>query len=207
MKLFLASSLDRTLPLVEPLFSRVPKDMRVLFVANAADPYDKKWWIDLDRKKFAELGYRVIEIDLRALSVADFTLALANADLLHVCGGSVYYLVNLLRERGLDAVIIDAVKNGNVIYTGSSAGSIIISRSIAAFDCDEEEAEHIAKVPDKKGLGLADFVIVPHAGDDHFAEEHRKIMDHTADTPDPLIVLHNNQAVVVEDDTFRIVSM
>ena len=53
MKLFLASSLDKTLPLFEPLLvpaTKEPSNLKVIFIANAADPYQEKWWIDLIEK-------------------------------------------------------------------------------------------------------------------------------------------------------------
>src|ERR1700733_1205534 len=134
MKLFLASSLDKTLPLLKPCIGRQDlSEIKVLFVPNAADPYKEKWWVDLDRNEFLELGYKVNEVDIRTMGEAEFSKALAEADVLHVCGGSVYYLIDLIRKQNLEQVIIDAVKSDRIIYTGTSAGSIIVSESIAAF--------------------------------------------------------------------------
>ena len=96
MKLFLASSIDKTATLLTPLLSKEPKLTRLLFVANAADPYTEKWWIDLDRDKFIELGFQLTEIDLRRVSAEEFLKMLNESDVLHICGGGVYYLINLI---------------------------------------------------------------------------------------------------------------
>ncbi len=61
MKLFLASSLDKTFPLLLQKFSKSPKESKVIFVANAADPFDDKWWIELDKlSKMAEVTLHTI---------------------------------------------------------------------------------------------------------------------------------------------------
>ena len=207
MKLFLASSIDKTATLLTPLLSKEPKLTRLLFVANAADPYTEKWWIDLDRDKFIELGFQLTEIDLRRVSAEEFLKMLNESDELHICGGSVYYLINLIRENNLDKIIINAVKSEKIIYTGTSAGSIIVSRSIAAFSYDEEEKEHIQKVPDKLGLGLIDFTLVPHCNNVDFINEHKKIIEHITKDTDPLIFLQDSQAVLFEGESFKIVSI
>lgn len=63
MKLFLASSLNKTISPFNKLFPTSKK--KVLFISNAADLFDDKWWIELDRKAFVSLGYELIEKDLK----------------------------------------------------------------------------------------------------------------------------------------------
>ena len=126
---------------------------------------------------------------------------------MHVCGGSVYYLIDLIRKRNLEQIIIDAVKNEKIIYTGTSAGSIIVSASIAAFSYDEDEKEYVGKVPDRRGLGLINFAIVPHCNNADFREGHKTMIDHMTDDPTPLIFLNDNQAVFVDNDLFKIVAI
>lgn len=207
MKLFLASSLDKTLSLLKPLLSDVIKT-RVVFVANAADPYNKdKWWVDLDRERFKEFGYKITEVDLRNTSKDEFSNILKDADILHVCGGSVFYLINLIRKKNLEEIFIKAIKNEEVIYTGTSAGSIIVSKSIASFSYDEEEKEFIEAVPDKLGLGLINFGIVPHCNNADFIDGNKKTIEYLHKDKNPLIFIQDNQAVWVEDDKFKIISI
>lgn len=207
MKLFLASSLDKTLPLLRQFFPDEPDKTHVIFIANAADPYKEKWWVDLDRNKFKELGYLLKEVDIRNISPDAFSDILKDAAILHICGGSVYYLMHLLQEKNLVKGIVDAVTTGNIFYTGTSAGSIIASRSIAAFSYDEEEQEHIEKIPDKLGLGFINFGIVPHCNTVDFIGEHKKIVEHMVENTDPLIFLQDNQAVFIEDGRYEIVAI
>ena len=70
MKLFLASSFDKVADLFIGKLSRKPRGLKVLFVANAADHYAEKWWVDFDRKAFKERGFAIEDVDLRALDAA-----------------------------------------------------------------------------------------------------------------------------------------
>lgn len=206
MKLFLASSADKTLPLLPELIPGVGK--KVLFVTNAADPFaDDAFWVDWDRDILQKLGYSIHETDLRKTTPQDLEALLQTNDILHMCGGSVYYITGLLRQKGFGQSIVRAIQNNSIVYTGTSAGAIIPSKNIKAFSYDQEEAEHIEKVPDHRGLGLVDFVIVPHCNNTDFADAHKKIVEHMPHNAEALFFLQDNQAIWVEDDHVRFLSI
>ena len=206
MTLFLASSLDKTLPFLRPLLGNKPAT-KVALIANASDnATEETWWVDADRNKFRELGYATTNVDLRTISADELTQVLKDVDILHVAGGSVFYLVGLIKKREFENIITDAIKSGSVIYTGTSAGSMIVSRSIAMFAFDEEEKEFLADVPDQKGLGLINFGIIPHCNNAEFVSEYGKIVEHLPIHTEPLIFLQDTQAVWVENDMIKIVS-
>ena len=52
MKLFLASSLDKTMPLLFERMAKPAGETKVLFVANAGDPFQEQPWIVNDREAF-----------------------------------------------------------------------------------------------------------------------------------------------------------
>lgn len=69
MKMFLASAFDKTATL---FFERLPETVRrerVLFVANAADTHEEKPWVERDRQAFVKMRFKVVDADLRKLSV------------------------------------------------------------------------------------------------------------------------------------------
>lgn len=207
MKLFLASSANKTLPLLSKLVPALGKN--VLFVANAADPYNAgdKFWVDDDRNAFKELGYQIHEADLRETTPGHLEQLLKAEDILHICGGSVYYLISLLREKGLERAILNAIKNNLVVYTGTSAGSIIVSKNLKPFSYDQEEIEHIKKVPGHRGLGVIDFGIVPHCNNVDFVDEHKKIVEQMPNDPEPLFFLQDTQVVWIEDNHMRLLKI
>jgi len=89
---------------------------------------------------------------------------LKESDIIHFCGGSVIYLICLIKERGFDKLIVEYVKKDKIIYTGTSAGSMIVADdlTIDAYDPDEKEFgellfEDLGQLPvffDDRGFGL-----------------------------------------------------
>ncbi|OHA70491.1 MAG: hypothetical protein A3E07_03325 [Candidatus Wildermuthbacteria bacterium RIFCSPHIGHO2_12_FULL_45_9] len=206
MKLFLASAINKTLPLLSKVDPELGKS--VLFVTNAADPYTgDKFWVDWDRTAFRELGYKVYEVDLREITPERLEQLLKTEDILHICGGSVYYLIALLREKGFESVILSAIKSNLIVYTGTSAGSIIVSKNIKPFSYDQEEMEHIKKVPDHRGLWVTDFCIVPHCNNVDFVDEHKKIVGCMPNDSEALFFLQDTQAVWIEDNNMRLLKI
>lgn len=206
MKLFLASSLDQT---ISELNKESPlKDKRVLFITNAADNQTDTWWVDLDRKAFEELGGKIVDIDLRKTTKEEFSKILEEVDLVHVCGGSVLYLISLLRKNDLEEILKKAILENKIFYTGTSAGSMIVSKDVTLVQYDEEEAPFIKDMNgDFSGLGLVDFYINPHSQNPIFTEANIETMKHLQGNKSPLIFLNDNQAVLIKDDWFKIISI
>lgn len=206
MKLFLASSLDKTVSQLARCVDKPVPELKILFVANAADPYTgDTWWVEADRKVLAQIG-QLTEIDLRESSPEKFERALADNDIVHVCGGSVLYFMNLLRQKGLVEILTEFVRNDKIIYTGTSAGSIIISQHLDLFALDTEEAEFAKGMTDLSGLGLVDFLIVPHCNNPAHSESHSLMAKHLAEHSSPLIFLYDNQAIWIDGEKLEIIS-
>lgn len=205
MKLFLASSIDKTLSLLK---QRIPKSAnRVIFIANAADPFDDQWWIDLDRKAFKKFGFEIIEVDLRKIDKNEFEQKLKYANILHFCGGSVFYLLSILKQKNLENLIIKYVKNNKVIYTGTSAGSIIPAPLLSIYKYDTEESKFFRSDMDSKGLGLIDFIILPHCSNPEFVENNKNVVERVHEIKIPLLLLQDNQAIWIEDKKLELLSI
>ena len=205
MKLFLASSLDKTISLLTERISKSAR--RVAFVANAADPTDDPWWIALDREAFKKSGFELTEVDLRKVKKDAFEKILENNDILHFAGGSVFYLLSLLKQQNLEEVIVDYVKTGKVIYTGTSAGSIIPSPSLDLYKYDTEEAKFYKNEAEAKGLGLVNFIILPHCDNPEMTENNKNVVEYAHKFSIPLLLLHDNHAVWVEDKKLELLSL
>ncbi len=151
-------------------------------------------WVTNDRNAFVKEGFEVVDINLHTISAEELRRQLDDAGVIHICGGGVFYINELIKDRGLGQTMVDAVMRG-VIYTGTSAGSIIVSKN---FSCYEPEAEEVAMVKrpgDKVGLGFVDFVVVPHNNNPDYVESHSKMVLTMPQNPEALIFIHDTQAV------------
>ena len=98
-----------------------------------------------------------------------------------------YYL---LKEKNSVEKIIQAINNG-VIYIGSSAGSIILGKTIeTALHYDE----NWVGIEDFTGLNIVDGIIIPHANrkQEFIAEAKEKYQD-------KIIELYDDYGIVIND--------
>ncbi|TRZ78020.1 hypothetical protein D4R87_01600 [bacterium] len=212
MKLFLASALDKTIQLVLDRLPKIDRKYQVLFVANAAEPYEgDKWWVESDRKAFIDNGFDVVEIDLSKISKDEFISYSKNADILHVCGGSPLYFLSLVnKNKELKNCIINIIKKEELIYTGTSTGSMIMANSLEPdkhSKLDEEETELAESLSDFSGFGLVDFLIMPHCNQLEFADSNKDVVEHMHKYSIPFIMIHDHQLVFVENNKFEILSV
>lgn len=207
MKLFLASSLDKTALLLKSLLPKA--NCRVAFISNAADIYKgDNWWIESDGKALREIGCEIVDVDLRQMTEESFSEVLKNVDVVHFCGGSVLYLIGLIKEKKLKDLIVDFVKKGG-LYTGTSAGSMIVASDLLLSTTDPEEKDYLgtAEIKEYSGLGLVDFLIIPHCNNPEFVAGNKDLVELMPQTNRPLIWLYDNQVVLVEDNKFEILSV
>jgi dipeptidase E len=208
MKLFLASSFEKTAAIFEKKMKAKLKKKNVIFIANAADNHTgDKWWIKADNKTFTDYGAVVLETDLRTISKEEFTYLLEISDIIHFCGGSVLYTISLLKERGFDSLISDYVENNKIIYSGTSAGSMIVAKDLSLCAFDPEEKPFLEKMKNYTGLGLVDFLIMPHANNADFTEGNVEMVKRLPKYSQSVIFIYDRQAVWVEDNKLEIVSL
>ncbi|UCD09325.1 MAG: Type 1 glutamine amidotransferase-like domain-containing protein, partial [Dehalococcoidales bacterium] len=91
----------------------------------------------------------------------DLLKSLLDCDAIHLTGGNTYYFLHWLRSRNMMDALIRYVDQGGVLI-GVRAGSILMTPDIStAALCGDEVMEGET---DFSGLGLVDFLFVPHFG-------------------------------------------
>ena len=140
------------------LFNKNPNELKVLYVTTAIDGEisDDFSWVEREFNSLLNLGIlkqNIIEYKIgNNLVVDDF-------DIIYMIGGNTFYLMHEINKFKFDKVIRYALER-NIVYVGSSAGSIILGNSIdVALPFDENKV----KLIDFSGLGIVDSVIIPHA--------------------------------------------
>ena len=204
MKAFLASSPNLNEAQINELIKLTGKDKvdKILVITAAVEPYGldpRPDWVDRQLEPLREICNELIETSLEDGSFAPEDLT--QYDFVFVSGGNIFYLAYRLQETGWDRKLIEYIENGGV-YSGSSAGSIILMDNIEHFSSADDPAKAPKVCP---GLSLIKEAVIPHAD----SEKYKEIMDGIADNyrEDGLevISLNDEQVLVIDGDEKKIV--
>ena len=105
------------------------------------------------------------------------------------------------------ADITRAVRADKIIYSGTSAGSMIASSDLSLCSFDDDEKKYVEGKKDFSGIGFVNFLIIPHTNNKDFIKSNTQMIEHLADNPQTLIFINDNQAVWVNDKKFEILSI
>jgi dipeptidase E len=112
-------------------------------------------------------GLEAEDLDLRSFFGTHDALkrTLSETRLIWAVGGNSFILRRAFRQSGLDEIIIERVAAGTLIYGGWSAGAVVAGsslRGIHVMDDPPRAPEGYDPEIIWDGLGLVDFVVVPH---------------------------------------------
>lgn len=199
-QLFLTSSASMTLDSILWYLPKFPTAITVAFVPTAADLYENKWFVEADRFKLKTLGFQIVDVDLKNNNANDLRTTLTGVDIIFVAGGNTFYLLEHAKKSGFDVIVKDLVENGK-IYIGSSAGSILAGPNIGPAKLFDNPLE--AQLETNEGLGLVDFVVLPHYGNTKYQEHHGQIMEEYKDQYE-LIPIMDSQFIHIQGNDFKI---
>lgn len=172
----------------------------VVPTAANGEPGDKAWLAE-ELDVFKNLGFALREINLEDKSEAELRKACEGIDALLVTGGNVYYLLYHVKKSGFDKIITDLVNQG-IVYIGSGAGAVITGQSIDVARRFDDPS--VVPLTDYTGLGLVDFVIIPHADVKEKTGKLQKTLEEWRGKPCQLIGLTDSQALVCADNFMEI---
>src|SRR3989344_8018960 len=134
------------------LLDKNPTDVKVLFIPTASEYKlengEEMFYVKESEKELIGLG--ISKENIFWLDVKDTPMAgdVQSYDVMYVCGGNTFYLMDKLRKTGFDKKITDFVNSGKV-YVGVSAGSVIAGPDISiASPFDPNDVD----LKDMKGL-------------------------------------------------------
>lgn len=183
------------------LLGKDPKETTVAFIPTAADPEDDKWFVQAAIEEIAEIGMKVLEIDLKKENKISLDNKLSKCDVIYVNGGNTFYLLDWTRKSGFDEVIKRLINKGK-IYVGVSAGSIIAGPNIEIAGWGDGDKNSI-NLADLTGLNLVDFAISPH-----FIESDRGLLEKMSKKVNyEILALTNSQAVLVDGKISKVVGL
>lgn len=209
MKLFLAShGLPGEESVMNRLHDMVGPDKRVLFIDNAKDvgPADERAaHVEEKRKEFTNAGFEFFELDLRNYFRSPDKLKpmIEAAPFVWVSGGNTFVLRRAFAYSGLDSLLVNALKNTNMTYGGSSAGAIIMTKTLHGT----EHGDDPYVVPEGydeeilwDGLGLIYPQLVPHYQSDWFGKESDAMADYFTHHGMKYETLKDDEAYLVDGE-------
>lgn len=193
--LFLTSSFADTADLLDNWLAenRLPKEL--VFIPTAANVESYTGYIDDAYARFAALGIRVEIMDIAALSEAEIKTRLENAPVLAVSGGNTFYLLQEMQQKNLPEFIRRRIASG-MAYAGESAGAVLSAPDIDYIH-EMDNDKRVGNTQDNQALALVDFYLVPHVGEEPFAEAGERILARYRNRLN-LLPINNRQAVVVK---------
>lgn len=144
------------------------------------------------------------EYDITGKTKQDLDTAFKNYDMVYVTGGNTFYLMQQMRSSGFKEAISKKLEEG-ATYFGTSAGASVACPDIDYMkdmdDASQGDAENT------KGLNLVDFLILPHAEENHphFADAIERITGKCKNSSETLICLRDDQALWINGRIIRII--
>lgn len=199
-KLFLASSFADTANILKD-FEKDLNGKTAAFIPAASLCEKVVFYVNAGKKALEKLGLIVHELDILTADINKIKETLSSCHFIYVTGGNSFFLLQELKRKCVDKIIIDEVNNGK-LYIGESAGAIITSANIEYV----KSMDSIKKAPDLEnfdGLNLVDFYPVPHYTDFPFKKIAQQIVkDYSAVLK--LQPISNNEVILVENNNIKI---
>lgn len=193
-RIFLASKSLSALPV---FLSGDTNDVRLLFVATAANVYDNPTWVEDDRQALTGMGIRLVEFDLDGVRMDDCVRALHEVNGVYIAGGNTFYLLAAIRSSGFSDALS---QRPDLMFIGSSAGAVVAASDIA-YVSPIDDASKAPNLESTRGLSLVDFKPLPHFDNKSWREK----LDHIAATEGSVIPLRDDQAIIVRNGEVSLV--
>ncbi len=181
-------------------------DIKFAIIKNATDIIpNSDEWVPSIIQTIKDFGYSVNIIDLKTNenNLENLNEQFSNSDVIWVCGGHTFYLAWILKQSGADNIIIKQIKKGKV-YAGWSAGAIIAGPTTRYFELMGDDPNEVTEIIEK-GLGLTDYVIVPHMDNYEFKKSASKTNEKLMEDGFRTIPLNDNQVVVIYGENKQII--
>lgn len=200
-QLFLCSYFGGVKNLFRQYASEKQLGKHVLFIPTAGNVEEYRGYIDEAWQTFADLGFQVEILDISACDRETAQAKIFQSKLLYVSGGNTFYLLQELKKKQLLPLIKEQIADG-MVYVGESAGAVITVEDIDYIRLMDDK-EVAGELSDTVALKEADFYLLPHVGEEPFAESAQSILDTYGDKLN-LLPLNNRQAVLVEGEEVKV---
>lgn len=185
---------------------------KVAVITNAKDYKsfdDRRSKIAENFQYFRSVGLEPTEIDLRPYFFKSGTAKLlTNHSFVWLAGGNAFLLRRALAYSGMDRFLFDQARSNKIILAGESAGAIVTGPTLRYSEMDvaghEDSPDFIAPGYQKEviweGLGLVDYVPVPHYESPDYKKEIKRYMKLLEVNYIPYKAMTDEQAIIIDGD-------
>lgn len=204
MKLLLTSAGLQNKTLADALgqlVGKAPGGTKIGFVPTAANvEHGNKDWFVRQITNLYTHGYTWVDVvDISAHGVG-WKQRLAEVDVILVGGGNTFHLLDQVRKTGFGDWLTTALTSK--VYMGISAGSILVTPSIAIASVDNGDV-NVPGITDLRGLSFVPFEVSPHTPES-VSHEGNKVYKATIENE--LYAFDDQSAVAVNGDVVEVVS-
>lgn len=169
--------------------------IKISFVPTAARSEEEITHVKDSFNELLSLGIKEKNIEIVDLSSQT---SIDSADVLYVCGGNTFYLLNEFNRYGFSKKINEFVDRGG-LYLGVSAGSIVVGPSIKIAEPFDENDVNLVNF---SALNIVNFSVSPH-----FCEEEKEIIESIQKSENYTIYpITDSEAVLVFGDQIAKIS-
>ena len=137
------------------------RKLKIAFITSAAVTDEEKKYVQKSYDEMVNFGISKDNIQTIDVYIKDKALIIDEANVMYVCGGNTFHLMDQLRKTGLGDKVREFVNAGK-LYLGVSAGTIVLTPSISIASVEPADLNEVG-LTDMHGLDLVPYEVSVHS--------------------------------------------
>ncbi len=174
------------------------KNPKTAFIYTAAElEYFEEEWFQKTKESLKENNFDIYDYTVTNKSYDEILNFLQDKEVIFVCGGNTFYLLEKTLESEFDRVLDEVLENK--IYIGHSAGSVLLGNSVALKTNPPK-----TNLKNFDGLKKVNFTIVPHWGRESARESKLALFEKMYDLGDNIMLLKDGSYIFTDGNNYQL---